>query len=250
MARDIGVATSATWQTRAEARRAEWLRNGVVSGFVATVAMTAVLAAAYLLVNILGDVDGGPIGRWFAALGDNPVTRRAADAVVLAIGVNLLVGWALALVYARWVEPALGGPGWRKGMIFSLLPWLLSLVVVLPLFGGGMFGVELGAGPLPILGNLILHLVYGGILGGVYATMLDDGLDGSDAEWGDAVATGRRAAAGVIGGVLIGALLGLLAAPLVLPGGGTGVVLAAALLGGAFGLTVGAFAGLGRSSQA
>jgi len=245
MTRDIG--TAATWPARADGRREEWVRNGLVSGFMATVGMTVVLAAAYLLVTIVGDAEGGLIRRWLAALGDNPVTRRTADAVVLAIGLNLLVGWVLALAYARWVEPATGGPGWLKGARFAAIPWFLSLVLFLPLVGGGFFGVELGAGPLPVLGNLVLHLVYGAILGAVYGLMLEDGGEGSDEEQGSAVAIGRNAAFGVVGGVIVGALLGWLLAPQLVPGdGGTIVALAGALLGGAFGLTVGAFAGMGR----
>lgn len=51
--------------------------------------------------------------------------------------------------------------------MFSLIPWAFSLVVFLPLVGGGFLGLGLGAGPLPILGNLLLHAVYGVTLGSV-----------------------------------------------------------------------------------
>ncbi|MBA3413639.1 MAG: hypothetical protein H0U10_00235 [Chloroflexia bacterium] len=245
MAQDIGAAT--TVQARTDARRGEWFRNGVVSGFTATLGMTVVIAIAYGLTNLLGDVDGGQIARWFAALGDNPVTRRTADGMAVAIGLNLLIGWVFALVYARWAEPALDGPGWRKGMVFALVLWLLSLVLFLPLVGGGLFGVGLGAGPLPIFGNLVLHLVYGGILGAVYGLMAEDSLDSSEAEWAGAVGTGRGAAIGVAGGVLVGLLLGWLLAPQIVPDGGGGtIVLAGALIGGAFGFAAGSFAGMAR----
>lgn len=246
MAQEIGAAAS-TFQARTEARRDDWLRNGAISGFFATIAMTVVLAVAFGLTNALGDADGGQIGRWFAALGDNAITQRTADAVVVAIGLNLLVGWVLALAYARWAEPALAGPGWRKGMVFSLIPWLLSLVLFLPIVGGGLFGADLGAGPLPTLGNLVLHLVYGGILGGVYALLVADSLDASDEDWTEAVASGRSAAIGVAAGAVVGILLGWLLAPQLAAADARGtVVLAGALIGGAFGLVVGAFAGMGR----
>ena len=220
----------------------------MVSGFTATIGITVVIAVAYLLTNALGDAEGGQISRWFAALGDNPITRRTADATVLAVGLNLLVGWLLALAYARWAEPALGGPGWRKGMLFALVPWLLSLALFLPLLGGGFFGAGIGAGPLPVLGNLVLHLVYGGILGAVYGLMAEDSLEASEADWAGAVGTGRGAAVGVAGGVLVGLLLGWLLAPQLVPGDGGGgvVILADALIGGAFGFAAGSFAGMGR----
>ena len=53
-------------------------------------------------------------------------------------------------------------------MLFSLVPWLLSLLVFFPAVGGGLFGADLDAGPLPAIGNLVLHLIYGAILGTVY----------------------------------------------------------------------------------
>lgn len=245
MAQDLSVAT--TWQARADARRGEWVRNGVISGFLATFGMMLVLAIAYALTSVGGDVEGGQIARWFAALGDNPVTQRTADVLAVAIGLSLLVGWLLALVYARVVEPLLSGPGWQRGMLFSLIPWVLSLALFLPVVGGGFFGIGIGAGPLPVLGNLVLHLVYGGILGGVYALLLGDGLEGSETDWADSVTTGRGAAIGVAGGVIVGLLLGWLLAPQLVPGDGRSlVILAGALIGGAFGLVAGSFAGMGR----
>lgn len=238
-------------QTRADVRRAEWWRNGLVSGFVATVGMTLVLAASYLAVRAFGDANGSVVDRWFAALGDNAVTRQTADAAVVAIGINLLVGWVLALVYARWAEPALSGPGWRKGMLFSLVPFLLSLVVFLPSFGGGLLGIGLGAGPLPIVGNLVLHLVYGAILGSVYAQMLEDGLDGSNADWDASHAASRAAGNGVGIGIIAGAIVGLLAHALFVPTADVAeFVVMAAVAGGAIGVTIGALIGLAPRPRA
>ena len=42
------------------------------------------------------------------------------------------------------------------------------MIIFLPLAGGGLLGLGLGAGPLPILGNLLVHLVYGVTLGFLY----------------------------------------------------------------------------------
>ena len=52
-----------------------------------------------------------------------------------------------------------------------MVPLALSLLVVLPLTGGGWLGLELGAGLLPMLAEVVRSLVYGLTLGIAYAVM-------------------------------------------------------------------------------
>jgi hypothetical protein len=186
----------------------------------------------------------------------NLTHNRLIDAglndVYLAAGIYVLGGVVWATLYTV-VEPHLRGAPWQRGVTFALIPALVSLVVVLPLLGGGMLGLALGAGPLPIIGNLLLHAVYGAILGVVYGPMGD--LDASTLErpttTADRAATSsfeRMAAVLLIGGLLVGGLAGLAAS---MVGGGAaqtivgessgGVILSAALLGAAAGLFVGSF---------
>ena len=238
---------NATWRTRAQARREDWLRDGVLSGFAATFAMTVVLAAAYGVARAAGDEDGSRLERWFWALTHNPVTRATEDEVILAIALNLLMGLAMGLVYGRFVEPALGGPGWRKGVLFSLVLWVLSVVLFLPVMGGGFLGSEIDAGPLPILGNLILHLVYGAVLGSVYAIALESGLDDTEADRQNAAAAERGAAIGIAVGLLVGLLAGWLLGPQLDENSSRGAIaLAGALIGAASGLVGGSFLGMGN----
>src|SRR5262245_47232984 len=229
--------------------REDWLRAGVLAGFLATFAMTVVLVGAYWLAAALGDPNGNTLQQWFWALVHNPVAERTVDGVVLAIGANLAMGLLLALVYARFVEPLWNGPDWWEGVRFSLVLWLLSLIIFLPLMGGGFFGMSTCAGPLPIIGNLILHLVYGAVLGTSYAEATEDWLDDTEADHLNAAAAERGAA----GGVLVGAVVGLIAGWLVAPAFAeladrSLVALGVAFIGAAIGLGVGSFAGMGRST--
>jgi hypothetical protein len=225
----------------------EWIHVGVLAGFLATFAMTLVLAAAYGLAQALGNPNGRLIARWLWALAHSRVAARTADGVFLAIGANLAVGLLLALVYARFVAPRLAGPGWWNGMRFALIPWILSLLVFLPLTGGGLFGLAIGAGPLPMLGNLVLHLVYGAVLGSVVAVAADDWLDDTEAERAHALAAERGAAIGVMSGLMLGAAVGWTAGPTVDGVDGRAVsAIAAALIFGAVGLAIGSFAGMER----
>jgi hypothetical protein len=227
--------------------REDWLRAGVLAGFLGTFAMTIVILAAYWLASAIGSADGGVIQRWSWALVNNPVAERTADGVVLAIGANLAMGLLLALVYARYAEPRLHGPSWWRGMQFALIPWLLSLVVFLPVMGGGVLGMGVGAGPLPILGNLILHLVYGAVLGISYAEATEDWLDDTEIDRGNAAAAERGAAVGLRAGLIPGFIFGWFIAPafddLV---GRPATAIGVAFIGAAIGLAIGSFAGMSR----
>lgn len=230
------------------APREDCLRAGVLAGFLATFAMTVVLVGAYWLASAIGSSDGNILQRWSWALVNNPLADRTDDAIVLAIGANLAVGLIFALIYARFVAPMLSGPPAWNGMRFALIPWLLSLVVFLPLMGVGFFGLGIPAGPLPTFGNLILHLVYGAVLGAAYAEAASDWLDDTAADHENAALAERGAAAGVVGGLVLGVLLGWLAAPAI--GGLAGpalTVIGMAFIGAAIGLAVGSFVGMGRA---
>jgi uncharacterized protein DUF6789 len=148
----------------------EQVASAVIAGFVATGAMSLVLVTGYSLATTVGSPDAGAslLGRWMWRLAYNPITEPTQSSLPIAAGIHFLSGIAWAFVYAAFAEPRLKGPPWRKGVTFSLIPWVLSLIVFMPLVGGGFFGLALGAGPLPVLGNLVLHVVYGAVLGQVY----------------------------------------------------------------------------------
>jgi membrane protein DedA with SNARE-associated domain len=84
----------------------------------------------------------------------------------------LLAGVLWAIPYAVWVEPRLHGPDWLNGALFSLLPTLVSLLVVLPLLGAGPLGLGLGLGLVPAAGEATRHLLYGAALGLAYPMLL------------------------------------------------------------------------------
>ncbi len=206
----------------------------VISGFVATTAMAIAALVAYSIALGLGYANGTLLQRWLFALTHNPVTENVRSSLLAVVGLDLAAGIVWALVFAWDANDRLiAFPGWLRGIIFVLPPALLSLVVFLPLVGGGLFGIKIGAGPLPAIGNLILHLIYGAVLGGMFA------LDGSISHVGTGdpamAATLRQAEAGAGWGVVLGALIGggatLLAALLV--AAHTTANIAGATIGGA-----------------
>ena len=96
---------STTTPSSATGPREDWLRAGVLAGFLATFAMTVVLVGAYWLAAALGDANGSTLQQWCWALVHNPVADRTVDGVVLAIGANLAMGFC-----SHWSTPASSSP--------------------------------------------------------------------------------------------------------------------------------------------
>ncbi len=200
--------------------------DAIVSGFVATMAMSMVLLLAYLIGGNLGSLDHNAsfVANWLWYLTHNRVAATANDTLVAAIAINMIMGLIWACVYVFYFDGGLRARGvesrWRSGMLFSLLPWALSLVVFLPLAGGGFLGFGIGAGPLPIIGNLLLHLVYGATLGGFHALgditqqnpvhLFDHEANRDDGE--------RGAALGIVVGTTLGLVIGALHGAVVIDG--------------------------------
>jgi len=229
-----------------ESKRDGWLRAGIIAGFAATLIMSAVLALGYLVAGSFADQDASTFSGWLHNLTHNTLTDDAFEIPVGALGVNLLVGIMWALVYAAFFERRLSGPGWRRGLLFALLPWSLSLIAFFPVVGAGILGLGLDAGPLPALGNLIAHLAFGATLGWLYLALTSAEIDTAvdplfQAGWIDhGIALGL--AAGLTVGLVVGAFAGLLVEI-------DGISSAELALGGAVvgilgGLIVGPLAGL------
>lgn len=76
---------------------------------------------------------------------------------------HLMIGVILAVAYATIFLRRLPGPPAARGAVFSLIPWLMAQLMVMP-----MMGMPLFSGSMTMAGgSLIGHLVYGAIVGGV-----------------------------------------------------------------------------------
>jgi hypothetical protein len=220
--------------------RFDWVRASVLAGFCATFAMTVSIAIGYLIANALGSPSGSGLDRWLWALTENELIENVGGSFGVGMVLNLIVGLVWAVIYGRFAEPALSGPGWRKGIMFSIVPWLLSLVVFFPVMGVGLFGMDLDAGPLPVLGNLIVHLVYGAVLGIMFGIEEGEGNVNNASQHATSASAERGAAIGVLAGGVVGFIGGWIVAPTLSDLAGQPVIaLAGALSGAAMGAMIG-----------
>lgn len=258
------ASSPATLQHHQGVRR-RWFTDAIIAGFVAIGTSTGALMVAYVLANGIADSQGDFVRRWLWLLTHNEVVSFGSGKPAIALALHVVLGLVWALIYARLAEGNRAlrwwigeGPGWSRGMRFALLPWVVSLLLLLPAAMVNMLDWALSAGPLVPIGNLILHLIYGFTLGQLYDTSADQPAVGSDLtsvepRQREAVEHSEDfGAAGILAGGVIGAAVGIFMAvilPPTLPGvdfGGWSVALAVGgiLAGGAVGGIVGSFAGL------
>ena len=125
--------------------------RAAVAGVVGTVVMTGVgLYAA----PMMGIPAMNPARMLAGAMAGN---------IALGWGAHFMIGIALAAGYSL-VGRELPGPSVLRGALYGIAPFLVLEVVVMP-----MMGMPLFSGSLPVaMGSLLGHLIYGGIVGGIY----------------------------------------------------------------------------------
>jgi uncharacterized membrane protein YagU involved in acid resistance len=96
----------------------------------------------------------------------NPAAMMAepmGGSMALGWMAHLMVGNVLGFAFAWVVAARLPGPLALRGALFSVAPWLLAQLMVMPMMGKGLFSGSMTMAA----GSLMGHLVYGAVLGGV-----------------------------------------------------------------------------------
>jgi hypothetical protein len=131
--------------------------RGIIAGFLATLALSVVFDPMATLAR-MADVFP-PTFAWF---------------------IHFLVGSFIWGASFAAVERFLPGPSWLRGIVFGFGAWLIVMVAIMPLTRGGLFALALGlAAPAAML---VLHLIYGALLGGIYGFLDPDGARTSAAD--------------------------------------------------------------------
>ncbi|MBE0453227.1 MAG: hypothetical protein IBX58_06055 [Roseovarius sp.] len=140
--------------------------TNIVKGMLAGLSATIVLSLLMLMKGAMGLLPAlDPIGM-VATMMDVPMA--------VAWGVHLMIGAIIWGGVFALLEPHLpGGARWLKGVVFGIGAWLIMMVTMMPMAGTGFFGMQLGM-MAPVM-TLVMHIVFGAVLGGVYAMLLRRG---------------------------------------------------------------------------
>jgi hypothetical protein len=92
---------------------------------------------------------------------DRPAIGWAVHVMIGVVGYGLVV----ALTDGRL-------PGRSRvvhGVLIGFVGWLVMMIMLMPMAGAGLFGMALGM--MAPLMTLMLHLIFGAVLGGVYGRL-------------------------------------------------------------------------------
>lgn len=78
---------------------------------------------------------------------------------------HFVIGTVLAAAYVLTWKSRLPGSALGKGLLFSLIPFFMAQLIVMPMMGAGLFSANTPAPMMMVMGSLIGHLVYGAVLG-------------------------------------------------------------------------------------
>jgi len=146
------------------------IKKSMIAGFVATVVLS-VLMVIKMMMGVMPDLNAIKM-----------MTTMAHDMLgtpaVPVVGwlMHFMIGTVLWGVLFALTEKSLPGGGYvSKGLSFGMLAWVLMMVMVMPMAGAGFFGLSLGV-MAPVM-TLMLHLVYGAVLGSLYGKLLSSASD-------------------------------------------------------------------------
>jgi hypothetical protein len=88
----------------------------------------------------------------------------------LGMAAHVLIGVVVVpLLLANVLSKFLPGPSVVQGLLTGIGLWLLTMTVMMPMMGKGLFLTATGEGPKAIVASFMAHAVYGVLLGKIAA---------------------------------------------------------------------------------
>ncbi|WP_336367732.1 DUF6789 family protein [Marinobacter sp. C2H3] len=135
--------------------------KAIVAGFIATIILSVIMVLKSMM-GVLPQMNAiAMLAQMAHGMAGMPASPAVGWVLHFLIG-SVLWGVLYALLYAKLP----GASALPKALSFSVLAWLLMMVVVMPMAGKGLFGF--GIGIMAAVATLILHLIWGLALGVIY----------------------------------------------------------------------------------
>lgn len=136
--------------------------RGIGAGFAATVALSMIMVAKGMM-GLMPELN--VIAMLNQMMGSAPIVGWIAH---FMIG---MLAWGVGFVFFNKLLP--GKTNLIKGITFGVIAWAMMMLAVMPMAGAGFFGLKLGM-MAPVM-TLMLHVIFGAVLGSVYGKLTCSG---------------------------------------------------------------------------
>lgn len=131
----------------------------LIAGFIATGVLSLMMLAKQAM-RLMPEMD------MIGMISGMMHTSRAVGWLV-----HFMVGTVVYGLAFLWIFSGLWPDAyWLSGPVLGAVGWLIAMVMMMPMAGNGVFGMKLGA-MVPVM-SLVMHLVFGAILGWTYGALI------------------------------------------------------------------------------
>mgnify|MGYP005861573707 CR=1 FL=1 len=139
------------------------LTAGILAGLIAT----AVLSVLMMLKGMMGMMPDLNVIAMIAGM----------------MGVGAMVGWVVHFVigavygaiFAQVLDTPETGTAALRGIALGVIAWLVMMIVIMPMTGNGLFGMAMPSGMMIPVATLVLHIIFGAVLGLSYVAVRNKG---------------------------------------------------------------------------
>ena len=133
------------------------LINGAIAGVIATI----VLSLMMLIKGKMGVMPELDIISMLAGM--------MGGALLLGWVMHFMIGVGYGVVFHLTYDKLPTNSLIIKGVILGVVGWLVMMLMLMPMVGAGLFGMKMGV-MAPIM-TLVLHAIFGAVLGFVYSKL-------------------------------------------------------------------------------
>ncbi len=139
--------------------------NRISKGFLAGLAATVVLSVLMVAKGMMGVMPQLDIAKMIAGMMGSP------DKPIIGWVVHFMIGIAGYGVAIATLDARLPGNSHvSHGVMIGVIGWLVMMVMLMPMAGAGLFAMNMGL-MAPMM-TLVLHLIFGAVLGWVYGRQI------------------------------------------------------------------------------
>ena len=138
--------------------------NKTVNGLIAGLAATLVLSLLMIMKGMMGLMpDMDVITMLAKQMGGGAIMGWVAHFMIGIVG----YGIAYALVFGNLPF----GNHILRGLMLGIVGWLVMMVMVMPMMGAGLFGLQMPSATMVPVATLMLHVIFGMVLGAVFGKL-------------------------------------------------------------------------------